>query len=228
VAALVLIDVPLDFAAVPGAFSRLPGIDLPARAARPSAPQVPGSLLSMLSACAAPLTFCVSRYIDCVASMASWEHTVTHWRVERWTLDEFPMSRKLFDEVMEYLYRQNRFMRGELMIGAVRLHPRNVGAPLLSVYQLASTIIPSESVLAFHRAAGSSVKELVPYFGDTGVALQHVGPLVGDNAYRQIWPRVFRWLDRISKQSETATCKLRTGDHHLASWPGSSAGSAED
>lgn len=229
VAALVLIDVPLDFATAPSAFRTLLEMDVLARAVLPSAPQVPGSLLSMLSADAAPGTFCASRYVDCVASMVSWEKIVTHWRVERWTLDELPMSRKLFDDVVEQLYRQNRFMRGELMIGAVRLHPRNVTAPLFSVYQPASAIIPSEAVLAFHRAVGSSAKELVPYFGDIGVALQHVGPLVGANAYRHIWPRVFNWLDGISRQSsEKATCELRTGGYNLASWPGSSVGRAED
>lgn len=59
-------------------------------------------------------------------------------------------------------------------------------------------IVPAESVTAFHHAAGSEVKELAAYPGDVGVALQHVGPLVGRNAHRDIWPRVFAWLDRIS------------------------------
>jgi polyhydroxyalkanoate synthase len=197
VAGLALIDAPLHFANA-GAFQGLLGLDiLPAQA--PYAPaEIPGSLLSMACANAAPGTFYASRYLDYLASMTSAEKMATHWRVERWTMDELPMSRTVLDDVVERLYRRNSFMRGELTVGGVTLHPRDITAPLLNVYQPCGTITPAESVLAFHRAAGSSDKELVPYFGDVGVALQHLGPLVGDNAYREVWPRVFHWLDRLS------------------------------
>lgn len=194
VTALALIDVPLHFAQTEGAFRSLPAL-------APSRP-IPGSFLSMISASGAPETFCVSRYLDYFASMASQERMATHWRVERWTLDELPMSHRLFEDVLERLYRQNSFMRGDFAIGGVRLSPRDITAPLLTVYQPSSTIIPRASVLAFHDAASSPDKELVPYFGDVGVALQHVGPLVGDNAYRHIWPRVFAWLDRFRRPAD--------------------------
>jgi polyhydroxyalkanoate synthase len=198
VAGLALIDVPLHFAKA-GALQTLLGLDTPVPLALQASSEVPGSLLSMISAAAAPGTFYASRYLDFLASMASREQMATHWRVERWTMDELSMSRTLFDDVLERLYRRDSFMRGELAIGGVRLHPRNITAPLLSVYLPSGTITPAESVLALHQAAGSSDKELVPYFGDVGVALQHVGPLVGDNAFRQLWPRVFNWLDRVSQ-----------------------------
>lgn len=211
VAALALIDVPLHFdKATGGVFERFLTHQIPGTIEPAPARQVPGSFLSTISAHAAPGTFCVRRYLDYVASAASWERLATHWRIERWTLDELPMSGRLFDDVVQDLYRGNRFMRGEFAIGAVRLHPSKVTAPLFSVYQPASPIIPSESVLAFHRAAGSKNKEIASYFGDTGVALQHVGPLVGDSAHRGIWPRVFAWFERFSISPEnplTATTR---------------------
>lgn len=197
VAGLALIDAPLHFPTTTGAL-QTSELKIPARPALHASSLVPGSLLSMISASASPATFCASRYLDCMASMASVEWTTTHWRVERWTMDELPMPRTLFDDVVEGLFRQNSFMRGELAIDGVRLHPRDITAPLLSVYQPSGAITSRESVLSFHRAAGSPDQELVPYTGDVGVALQHVGPLVGDNAYRQVWPRVFNWLDRIA------------------------------
>jgi polyhydroxyalkanoate synthase len=197
VAGLALIEVPLHFAEA-GDFQAQPGLGSPIPEALGALSRVPGSFLSMISATAAPGTFYASRYLDYLASMASPEQMATHWRVERWTMDEFPMPRTLLEDVVEHLYRRNSFMQGELAIGGVRLHPSAVTAPLLTVYQPLDTVAPAESVLAFHRAAGSSDKQLIQYFGDVGVALQHVGPLVGDNAYRQVWPRVFNWLDRVS------------------------------
>ncbi|HEV7814177.1 MAG TPA: alpha/beta fold hydrolase [Janthinobacterium sp.] len=222
VAGLALIEAPLHFPEMAGTFQSLPELGIRGRQEFRSSSRVPGSLLSMISASAAPGTFCVSRYLDWLASMASVERTATHWRVERWTMDELPMPSTLFDDVVEGLFRQNSFMRGELAIDGVRLHPRDITAPLLSVYQPSSTITPPESVLAFHRAAGSRDQELVPYFGDIGVALQHVGPLIGDNAYRHVWPRVFNWLDRIVGARVDATLPGST------SWPRSSVDRAED
>lgn len=193
VAGLALIDVPLHFPATAGAMRkrRAPG-------ARSSA-CLPGSFLSLTSAGAAPGTFCTGRYLDRIASMGSRAQMATHWRVERWTMDELPMSRKLFDDVAERLYGQDGFMRGELSIGGKALAPRDIVAPLLTVYHPSSTLISSEAALALHQTAGSADKELVPYGGDVGVALQHVGPLVGDSAFLHVWPRVFHWLARVSR-----------------------------
>lgn len=204
VAALALIDAPLHFAEASGPFRPSLQLDFAKEAVAASTERVPGSLLSMISAGAAPATFCTSRYVDHLASLGSRERLETHWRVERWTMDESPLSRKLFDDVIAELYRRDSFMRGKLKIGGRRLHPRDISAPLLTVYQPASALIPSASVLAFHLAAGSDDKELVSYPGDTGVALQHIGPLVGDYAQQALWPRVFTWMERVSGRHEAA------------------------
>jgi polyhydroxyalkanoate synthase len=196
VAALVLLETPLHFPQRGGTLMSLPETGR-ASALAPSA-RVPGSLLSLMSAAAAPATFCTSRYLDYLASIGSPELMATHWRVERWTMDELALPRALFDDVVEQLYRQNGFMRGALCIGGKRLHPHEIVAPLLVVYQPGSRVVPAESVRAFFDAAGSADKALLRYRGDVGVALQHVGSLVGDNAHREIWPRVFDWLDRHS------------------------------
>lgn len=198
VAALALIDVPLHFAEASGAFRPLLQFDFAEEAANASTERIPGSLLSMISAGAAPGTFCTSRYVDHLASLGSRQRMDTHWRVERWTMDECPVSRKLFDDVIVELYRRDSFMRGKIDIGGNRLHPRDISAPLLAVYQPSSALIPSGSVRAFFLAAGSTDKELLAYPGDTGVALQHIGPLVGDNAHLDLWPRVFAWIERFT------------------------------
>lgn len=204
VAALALVDVPLHFAEASGAFRPLLQFDFANDAAKASTERVPGSLLSMISAGAAPGPFYASRYVDGLASLGSRAWMDTHLRVERWTMDELPLSRKLFDDVIGRLYRHDAFMRGKIEIGGTPLHPRDISAPLLAVHHPGSTLIPSASVLAFFLAAGSTVKELVSYGGDAGVALQHIGPLVGDNAHRDLWPRVFGWLDRVTGRTGRA------------------------
>lgn len=194
VAGLVLVDAPMSFGTTADAGIAVEPED-PHRPASQSAARFSGSFLGMASAAARPRDMCGDRYLDRMASFGSWEQTVSHWRVERWTLDELAMSRQLFDDVIQHLYRHNLFMRGELILHGVRLHPGDVTAPLFSIFHPSGGIVAAGSVTAFHKAAGSAVKELAAYPGDIGVALQHVGPLVGRSAHRYIWPRVFEWLD---------------------------------
>ena len=115
--------------------------------------------------------------------------------VERWTLDEYPMSGRLFEQVVEDLYRRDSLMRGTLNIMGRTLSPKDVTVRLLAVYDPHSVVIPPESVIAFHNAAGSRQKRLLSYEGDTGVALAHVGALMGENAHRILWPQIFAWLN---------------------------------
>ncbi|MEO7496581.1 MAG: alpha/beta fold hydrolase [Massilia sp.] len=193
VAALALIDAPLDFDGRDKGLRDAAEHDQPLSASG----TVPGSLLSMLSAHSSPQTYFLNRYADYVASMGSREHITTHYRVARWTMDEQPMARKLFDDVINELYRHNRFMRGELDIGGKALGAGDITAPLVSVFEPASTINPRASAEAFYAAVGSEDKQMLAYPGDVGVALQHVGPLVGDNAFLHIWPQIFAWFASV-------------------------------
>jgi len=89
-------------------------------------------------------------------------------------------------------------MRGELAIAGRMLEPKDVTSPLLAVYDPHSVVIPPESIITFYEAAGSRQKRLLPYHGDTGVALAHVGALMGQNAHRQLWPEILAWISDIS------------------------------
>lgn len=162
--------------------------------------QVPGVFLNMMSALAEPHAFQWERMADRWLSLANPQAMHTHMQVERWTHDEFPLPGRLFTDLVESLYRGDEFMRGELAIGARRIGPRDLRAPLLSVVDPRSKVIPEAALLPFHEAAASGRKHLLQYGGDVGVNLQHVGVLVGDSAHACIWPEVFRWL-KVGKAS---------------------------
>lgn len=195
---LVLVEVPLHFAEASGAFGPIVAFGPPAAALTRMFGCIPGSVLSLSSAMASPATFGMERYVDFFASLDSPAHLRCHLTVERWTLDEAPMSGQLFEQVVQQFYRENRFMRHALQVGGREIGPRDVVAPLLAVYDPRSVVIPPESVIAFHDAAASRSKRLLVYDGDTGVALAHVGALVGENAHRLLWPEVFSWVEKTS------------------------------
>ena len=191
---LVLLGAPLHFGRRVGAFGPLaaavPQTGLPTRGLG----NVPGSLLSTVCYLAAPDAFDYARWADWCQSLTDISAMQTHLRVERWTLRETAMTRQLFDEVGELLYREDRFLRGRLMVGGRPATPQSVVAPVLSVVDPRCRIVPPEAVLPFHETVGSDDKTVIWYHGDKGVVLQHLGMLVGRHAHEQLWPKVIRWM----------------------------------
>lgn len=199
VSALVQVESPLHFPRGSGAFGPLVAFGpQPANVTRVFG-RIPGSVLNLASMVASPSTFGSERMADMFASMGSTRHMRSHLLVERWTLDEAPMAPALFEEVLERLYRQDAFMRGELEVAGQRIGPQNIVSPVLAIYDPRSTIIPPESVVAFHEASASPIKRLLAYRGDTGVGLAHVGALVGNSAHAEIWPEVLAWTREVAR-----------------------------
>jgi polyhydroxyalkanoate synthase len=194
VRAVVLLESPLHFPANVGCFAPLISATPDARAIAQAFDQVPGAFLNMVSAAAAPHAFQLERFLDRCMCMADPAALATHMRVERWMHDEFPLPGRLFAEVVESLYREDQFMRGTLSIGNRQIGPADLRAPLLSVLDARSSVIPPQSILPFHDAAASQAKQVLQYDGDVGVNVQHAGVLVGANAHAKLWPAIFKWL----------------------------------
>jgi polyhydroxyalkanoate synthase len=153
----------------------------------------------MMSAIAEPHAFQWERIMDRTLSMFDPVALATHMRVERWTHDEFPMPGRLFTDIVESLYRNDDFMQGRLSINGRSIGPQDLHAPLASVVDPRSKVIPLQAVVPFNQAAASTHKLVLEYEGDIGVNLQHVGVLVGRNAHARIWPAIFAWLETTAK-----------------------------
>src|SRR5207302_7544478 len=117
---LALLETPLHFAAAGGALERLVAVSPPAAFLGSLLANVPGAFLDLVSVAASPQAFVWSRWLDWFASLPDPEARRTHLRVMRWTLDELPLARRLFEEVVEGLYREDRFFRGALLVGGRR------------------------------------------------------------------------------------------------------------
>ncbi len=86
-----------------------------------------------MSAVASPRTFISSRLMDAVMSITDARAMEIHARVERWALDEVPLPGKLVYQIIEWLYRENRFCRGILQIGQKFVGPSSLSAQTLAV-----------------------------------------------------------------------------------------------
>ncbi|HCN90218.1 MAG TPA: alpha/beta hydrolase [Oxalobacteraceae bacterium] len=197
VRSLVLLSAPLQFAAAAGDFAPLISAAPDATMIARMFGQVPGSFLNLTSGIATGGEFQWQCGIDLLACAADYRALATHLRVQRWMLDEFTLPEKLFAEVVELLYREDRLMQGRLRVHGKLVGPHDLTVPLLSAFDPRSSLIPPQSIIPFHQAAASSQKKLLAYQGDVGVAIQHVGMLVGSNAHTGLWPAIFNWLAAI-------------------------------
>jgi polyhydroxyalkanoate synthase len=195
VAALALLEAPLRFGAAAGSFAPLVAATPSPAVAQLASGGVPGSFLDVVSAAADPREFVVEPRLDLLRSAPDPAALRTHLRVLRWAGDEFRMPAALFRDVADRLYRNDEFARGTLLLAGERVGPERLTMPLTTVFVPRSAVIPPSSVVPVHDAAGTDDRLLLEYRGDVGVALQHVGVLVGRGAHRDLWPQI---LDRLS------------------------------
>jgi len=199
---LVVVEAPLHFGPDSGAFAPVVAGAPHAAALREMFGNIPGTFLNMVSANASPREFNWDRRFDLIASLADPRAFQTHLAVERWTLDEFPIPGRLFEDLIEQLYREDRFARGMLKINGRAASPAGLTSPLMAILGNDSQIIPPASMLPVIEAAPASNKRTVTYGGDVGVSLQHVGPLIGRTAHQTVWPEVIGWQKDIVKAEE--------------------------
>ena len=99
-------------------------------------------------------------------------------------------------QIVEWLYRENRFCRGILKIGKTVVGPFSLAVPTLAVVNTADDVAPLASVKPFIEAMpASNMRRIIEYPGEVGVSLQHLGILVGRQAHAEVWPEIVSWLN---------------------------------
>jgi polyhydroxyalkanoate synthase len=105
-----------------------------------------------------------------------------------WVTDNIPLAGGAFRQLIVDLYRNNRLMKGELMIAGQRVDLSRLRANLLTVIAQGDHITPpcqSESLLA---KVSSHDKEAYHIPGG------HIGIMAGSGAHKHTWPHIDGWL----------------------------------
>ncbi len=216
---LVLVDAPLAFGPDRGGpLARAVALAAPARFLRALAGSpVPGSFTAMLSTAAAPDAFILQRWADLGMALGAGSAAGLHSRVQRWVLDEFAMPGRLFEEVLELLYREDRLLRGGLELAGRAVSLGQVRCPVLAVVNPPGRVVPPASILDGLAVLPQQVpcRVLWQEAAERGVALQHLGPLIGPAAHRRLWPEILDWIGTTAapaqRSSPAATGGTRDG-----------------
>jgi polyhydroxyalkanoate synthase subunit PhaC len=164
----------------------------------PESEVVAGSLLSQISAVASPNTFVWLRWMDAALSLADPAAMDIHARIERWALDEVALPSKLINQIVQWLYRENRLCHGTLAVLNRTVGPANMMIPTLAIVNTDDEVAPMSSVAPFLGKMPTDDTRIIEHPGEIGVGLPHLSMLAGRAAYARIWPQIIAWLNARS------------------------------
>ena len=160
---------------------------------------LPGSLLSFITTLASPSTFIWARMRDAILSVPDRQALEIHARIERWALDEVALPGKLVQQIIQWLYRDNRFCRGTLKVGGKLIGPSSLSVSTLVLVNMADQVAPLASIKPCVDAMPATDVRIIEYPGETGVGLQHLAVLVGRQAHACLWPQIISWIKARSQ-----------------------------
>jgi polyhydroxyalkanoate synthase len=105
-----------------------------------------------------------------------------------WVTDNIPLAGGVFRQLIVDLYRNDRLMRGELMIRGERVDLSRLRANLLTVIAEGDHITPPCQSKAIMSKVSSKDKELFSVPGG------HIGIMAGSGANKRTWPKIDTWL----------------------------------
>jgi polyhydroxyalkanoate synthase len=120
--------------------------------------------------------------IDNPQAVAAWHAMHT------WVTDNIAMTGGAFRQLIVDLYRNNRLMRGTLVIRGERVDVKNIRANLLTVIAEGDHITPPCQSESLPENVSSKDKELFRIPGG------HIGIMAGSAAHRRTWPHIDDWL----------------------------------
>ena len=132
--------------------------------------------------------------MDAALSLGDHAAMDIHARIERWALDEVALPGKLVNQIVQWLYRENRFCHSTLTVLDRTVGPTRMPIPTLAIVNAADEIAPLTSVATFIDKMPTKDTGIIEHPGEIGVGLPHVGMLVGRAAYTWLWPQIVTWL----------------------------------
>ncbi len=114
---------------------------------------------------------------------------VQSWHsMNTWVTDNIPMAGGAYRQLIVDLYRNDRLMKGELMIRGERVDLKRLRANLLTVVAQGDHITPpcqSEEIVSKISSVDAEVYH---------VAGGHIGIMAGSSAHKRTWPHIDNWL----------------------------------
>jgi polyhydroxyalkanoate synthase len=154
---------------------------------------IPGDFMNTGFLTLRPLSLMVNKYLDLINDLDDEDSMNNFLRMERWIFDSPGQAGEAFRQVINDLFKGNKLVKGELMIGDKKVDLKNVVMPVLNVYAERDNQVPNSSSAPLEKYVGS--KDVTSHCFPTG----HIGMFVSSRSQKEVAPMISKWLKERSK-----------------------------
>jgi polyhydroxyalkanoate synthase len=153
---------------------------------------MPGEMIDYGAKALKPVENYIVNYLKLWDNIENPEVIEAWQAMNTWVTDNIPLAGGVFRQLIVDLYRNDRLMRGELMIRGERVDLSRLRANLLTVIAEGDHITPPCQSKAILSKVSSKDKELFSVPGG------HIGIMAGSGANKRTWPKINAWLGERS------------------------------
>jgi polyhydroxyalkanoate synthase len=157
---------------------------------------IPGDILNLGFLLLNPARLMIDKYVGFMENINNKDFVENFVRMERWIFDSPDLPGEAFREFIQWLFKENRLIKNELVLGGKKVDLKNITMPVLNIYGKYDHLCPPAACDQLTSKIGSTDKE------DLCLETGHIGIYVSSKMQRQFGPKIIRWLTEREEAPE--------------------------
>ena len=149
---------------------------------------VSGDFLNLVFLALMPFRLTQEKYVNLLRMESKRAELENFMRMEKWIFDSPDQPAQAFREFIQWFYKENRLLRGELVLDSRQVLLNNVSCPVLNVIARQDHLVPPTASLPL----GAYVKNYELLEVDVG----HIGMYVSSKSCKVVPAAIAKWLRR--------------------------------
>jgi polyhydroxyalkanoate synthase subunit PhaC len=149
---------------------------------------VSGDFLNFVYLSLMPFRLTQQKYVNLLKLQGDRVQIENFMRMEKWIFDSPDQPANAFREFIQWFFKENRLVRGELLLGDKPVLMKNIKQPLLNIYATKDHLVPPSASIPLGAHVGS--KEYRSLEIDAG----HIGLYVGGKTCKSVPAAIASWL----------------------------------
>ena len=184
---LITLVTPIDFSTNDGLLFRW-GKDMEINSLVDAFGIVPGDIMNFAYLILKPYTLSMDKYIKMVGKMKDPEFLKNYMRMERWSFDSPGQAGETLRQFVNDLYKENKLVKGELVVGDRKVNLKNIKCPVLMACGDSDHLVPTSASCNFGEFVGSKDATYMHF------ATGHIGMFTSSKSQKEVIPAITDWL----------------------------------
>ncbi len=156
---------------------------------------IPGDLMNISYLLLKPFSLTIDKYVSLANNkqIDNPEFLTNFLRMEKWVFDSPAQEGETIRQFINDLYKDNKLVKGELVLGGHKVNLKNITCPVFAVCAEYDHLVPLSSSKPILDVISSTDKEFVSF------PVGHIGMYVSSKSQKEVSPKIGSWLAEKSK-----------------------------